>query len=424
MSRMTKNYCRLYESARGKPDEERAFWTDVQADFEKRNVSPRDFSIRGLFEGMIFDSHGDRCGKEIIESWLPEGGHSLAQLEEASGNAGVVTTSAFSNITGQIVYNEVMAAWNNPAFIADQLVTTVNTSFLDGEKIPGISVAGDMAEAVAEAQPYPLTGLAESWIETPRPVKRGHILPLTREVIIADRTNVLLDRAASISNTMAMNKEKRILDLVMGVTNTWRRNGSAATATYADSTTAPHDFDNVITENLLDYTDIQAAIALFNAMTDPDTGEPIIVTASQLLVSSAELYTARFIVNSTEQRLATASAANVTIGANPLNALGMGGVVVGTPLQILSSPYVDQRVTASIASGLGLPSALEATNWWIGDFKKAFRYMQIWPASVDTLPSNSMWEFTNDIVRAWKISEFGVGAVIEPRYVVMSTAAS
>jgi len=415
MSRLTKHYCRLYEESvkSPKPEERQKFWNDVAADFAQRNVTPRDFSIRRLFETFVRDAHGAACGREIIESWVPDGGHSLASLEEAG--MGAVTTAAFSKISGQIVYNEIMDAWNNPAFIAPRLARNVTTTFLDGEKIAGISAVGDDAEAIAETQPYPLTGITQAYVETPRPVKRGHILPLTKETLIADRTNVLLDRANTIANTMAMNKEKRVVDCAIGATDTWKRNGSTATATYANLATAPHNFDNLAENNgLADYTDIENAMLLFDAMTDAETGEPVVVDANQLLVSANLLYTARRIVNATQIEFsgaATTSSPN-TWSANPLRNPNMGAAQMMSPIEILSSPYVSSRMYTEFSL---------YTTWFIGNFMKAFRYMEVWPLSSEQLPANSDWEFRYDIVRAWKVSEFGVPAVVEPRYVVKCT---
>lgn len=414
-SRITRRYAQLYETAHRKPEDERKFWNDVKADFKKRNVTPSDFSIRNLFEFFVRDSQGHPCGKEIIESWVPDGGYSMSQLEESG--VGAVKTSAFSNITGQIVYNEILDAWNQPGFIADRLARTVPTQFLDGEKIAGISNVGDDAETVGEGQAYPLSGVTEAYVETPRPSKRGHILPLTRETIIADRTNVLIDRAQTISTSMRINKEKRVIDTAIGATTSWKRNGSTATATYSDSTTVPHDFDNLLDQDLVDYTDIEAAMQLFNQMTDPETGEPISLTVQQLLVSDALLYTARRIVNATEVEQGSISATVPrTVSPNPLNDPNLAGTRVSMPIEILSSPYVRSR-----ASNVGT-ATYDEDDWYFGDFMRAFRYMEIWPLSTMQLPSNSLWEFQNDIVRAWKVSEFGVPAVIEPRYVIRSSS--
>lgn len=417
MNQLTQKYARLYQTAK-KVHEEQKFWDDLDADLEKNNVSPRDFSIRGLFESFVIDEQGNSYGREIISSWLPDGGITMAHVEEAG--MGAVTTAAFTRITGQIVFNEVMSAFENPAFIAGQLGRTVPTAFLDGERIAGISSVGDDAEAIGEAQAYPLTGVTQAYVDTPRPIKRGHILPLTREAILGDRTNVLLDRAASIGNTMGMNKEKRMVDQALGVNNTWKRNGSTATATYNDSTTAPHDFDNQETSNgLTDYTDLEKAMLLFDAMTDPENGEPIVIRSTVVIVSAADLFSARRIINATTiEQGAISAAIPRTVSPNPLNDPNFGGAQAPSPFQILTSPYVATRITSS-SSG---DNTIAPNTWYVGDPMKAFRYMQVWPMSTTQLPSNSMWEFQNDIVRAWKVSEFGVPAVVEPRFMVKNVA--
>ena len=66
--------------------------------------------------------------------------------------------------------------------------------------------------------------------------------------------------------------------------------------------------------------------------------------------------------------------------------------------------------------------AADAKKWWfIGDFRKAFAYMENWPITVTQSPANSEAEFNQDIVVRFKASERGAAAVINPRYVVKST---
>ena len=61
--------------------------------------------------------------------------------------------------------------------------------------------------------------------------------------------------------------------------------------------------------------------------------------------------------------------------------------------------------------------------WFIGDFRRAFAYMENWPITVTQSPVNSEAEFNQDIVVRFKASERGAAAVINPRYVVKSTGA-
>ena len=72
-----------------------------------------------------------------------------------------------------------------------------------------------------------------------------------------------------------------------------------------------------------------------------------------------------------------------------------------------------------VASGV---AAADAKKWWfIGDFRKAFAYMENWPITVTQAPLGSEAEFSNDVVLRFKASERGAAAVLNPRYVVKCT---
>jgi hypothetical protein len=72
-----------------------------------------------------------------------------------------------------------------------------------------------------------------------------------------------------------------------------------------------------------------------------------------------------------------------------------------------------------IAAGV---AAVEAKKWWfVGDFRKAFAYMENWPITVTQAPINSEADFNNDILLRFKASERGAAAVINPRFVVKCT---
>jgi len=379
---------RLYEAAKSDGTPER-FFDDFQTNLEKKEIKPEDYSIRELFESFVED------GRELVDSWNPRRGGGVTLME--SGNA--IDTAAFSNITGQIVYTRVIQAFEDPSYIGDQLVETVQTQF-NGEKIAGIGRLGDAAQTVDEGGLYPTIGTSEEWIDTPATTKRGFIVPVTKEAIFFDRTGLILDRAREVGQFAALNKEKRILDTVLGITTSYRRNGAAAIATYQAST----PFINVKSTNaLVDWTDIEDAELLFDALTDPNTGEVINVVPDTLIVPTALKYTARRIVRATE----------VQYNKGGYNASSdVGRTVSANPLQdynILTSRLVKSRTSS-------------ATTWFIGNPKKAFRYMQNWPITVVQAPNNSEAEFTQDIVARFKVSERGVPAVIEPRYMVKCTA--
>lgn len=363
---------------------------------EKKELTPHDFSIRTLFETCVPD------GKELLETYGPHDG-GLVHLVEA----GAVDTSLFKNVSGQVVYTEVLNGYEQPAFIGDKVCRTVPTKF-DGEKIPGITQIGDNAGVVREGDPYPRAGVAEDWLETPQTTKRGMVVEITKEAIFFDRTGILLERANKVGEWMGVNKEKRIIDVVIGVTNNWKPQ-STSTNTYSNST-GLHSFDNLANSNALaDYSDINAAQQLLEAITDPWTGEPVIISATQLLCTTALAYTARAIINATqvEQNPNSNSGTAMTINYIPPMAL------INQNIEIVTNPWVLARMTAGSVTN---------TNWYFGDFRKAFVYMENWPITVVQAPANDYDEFERDIVAKYKVSERGVAAVYDPRYAVLNAA--
>ncbi len=376
--------------AEGRGDE---FWDVMESRLATKNLKPDDFRLRKLFEHFVPQ------GREIIDSWDPRegGGRNGAQLLESG-----INTGSFANIVGQIVYTTVMDAFEDPVFLAPKLARHVPTRF-DGEKIPGVTRQGDQAESIAPADPYPMATIGEEWIETPSTTKRGVIVPVLKEDVFFDRTALVLERAREVSQGMAVNKEKRVIDAVLGVTNQYRKNGAAAIATYGDNS-GSHDWDNLAASNALtDYTDIDNTLQLFDGLVDPNTGEPIIVHANQILVTRSKLLTAFNILHSTEFR--TVASSNTTIHRNPLANLDT--------FELLTNQYVGSRLSA--ASGA-------QTTWHVGDFQNAFWYMENWPITSVDAPPNSEMEFTRDIVARFKVSERGAIACREPRRVVKCTA--
>jgi hypothetical protein len=390
---------------------EKVLQEEMQDIFWENRDQRADLSMRHLMECTM----GREAAREVWQD-LADGPIESSLLME---NELAVDTSAFASITGQIAYTEIKSQFMNPDLIGRNLCTMRTTNFLDGEKIPGISIPSDDFTAIGEAQPYPWVGVGEEYVESPRPVKRGATIGVTREVIIADRTGVLLDRVGQIGKAMAINQEKRILAGVTDTgTATYKRNGNAAVATYSTSSTSTHPFINQASNALQDYTDIENVFLLFDAITDPITNEPIMVGAMDLLVPSALGMTADRIRNATQVsygRYTDASHVDAaqsgalreiaTIGSNPLSSTTLKGrAQVGN---VYSSAYV-KNATSS------------ASTWFAGNFKQAFKYLSVWDVEVTQVP-NSSELFLRDILFALKCGEFGAFFSYEPRYVVKCT---
>ena len=177
----------------------------------EKKLRPEDFSLRDLAESLVPD------GGEWVRLLDPRAGGGVNLLESGQG----VDVTAFLNIAGQVIYSKIMEAYTQEAFVVSKLVDTIPTR-LDGEKIPGVTVPDGGAEAIRPGMPYPNVGFGEDYIETPSTTKHGLIVPVTREAIFFDRTNLVLSRAAEVGEVLGLNKEKRLVDLVIGATNNYK----------------------------------------------------------------------------------------------------------------------------------------------------------------------------------------------------------
>jgi hypothetical protein len=354
-----------------------------------RHLRPEDFSIRDLAEALVPD------GREWVRLLDPRAGGRVV-LREADG----VDVTAFQNITGQLIYSTILDAYQQEAFIASKLVGTIPTK-LDGEKIPGVARVDDNVDEVAPGMPYPHLGFGEDYIETPSTAKHGFIVPVTREAIFFDRTHLVLARAAEVGEVLALNKEKRILDVVIGATNPYKSNGSSHN-TYQ---TASPWINTIATNELVDWTDVDAAEQLFADMLDPNTSEPVLVRPTTVLVTPAYRHAAHRVFKAAEIAFTATGAETQTTAPNPLASYG-----------VFDSRLMYRRI---IASG---ELAADAKKWWfIGDFRRAFAYMENWPITVTQSPAGSEADFAQDIVVRYKASERGAAAVLNPRYVVKCT---
>jgi hypothetical protein len=379
---------------------EEKVYEHVAANFREKRLKPEDFSIRDLFEELVPD------GRELVRSFSPRKGGGFVNLTEA-GDA--VNSAAFSNITGQIFYNKILESYAQEEFVFSRIVPTVPTD-LNGEKMPGIGELGDQAQVVGEGQAYPLAGTNEDWIETPQTTKRGFIVAATKEAIFFDRTNLLLRRCGEVGKSLGLNKEKRIIDCVVDENSTAHRYKWRDTTYATYQTTSP--WDNVAASNaLVDWTDIDAAEQTFAGILDPNTGEPIIVTGNTIITVPALRATVARILNATNVSLqaggfATSGDLFRTDSPSPIGAheFSIGGYKWAGSRQLAARMATD-------------------TSWFLGDPAGAFAYMENWPVTVTTAPSNSEAEFTQDIVVRYKASERGAATTIDPRLMVKCTVA-
>lgn len=359
----------------------------------EKKIRPDDFHIRALFEAIVPE------GREMLMEYGTGGfGSETRELLEA----GAVVSSQFSNITGQIVYQKVLEGYQNEEFVFTPLVDEFTSNVIGMEKVAGIGGIGDESEIVFESQPYPLVGPVEDYIEIPEARKRGHICPLTWEAVFADRTGQLLKQAGDVGYWVGYAKERRVIDSIVD------ENGGAVSAalgghryfwrgtSYATYQTAT-PYDNVTTANaLVDWTDIEGAELTLSRITDPNTGTPILIQPTHIIVTKQLEYTARYIVQSTSMNIHTGGYAT----SGTLSEY-RGGTLI-PKYQIATSRLLETRMATD-------------TDWYLCNPKKAWGYKVIRPLKVDQAPANHPDEFSRDIVNQWKASEFGAAFTLDPR---------
>lgn len=371
---------------------------------EKKELRPTDFSIRDLFESLVEN------GRELAYHMQPHKASRWHLLE-----AGSVDYSHFSNITGQIFFTMVKESYTSEEFVFSKLIPTKPSTILDTEKVPGIGDMGDQfANALEEGQAYPHLGVVEDYIEIAAKRKRGGIIAVTKEAIAGDKTGNLLDRCQKLGFFLGLNKEKRLIDATIdgnsgaasitagGHRYHWK---GTSYATYQAST----PWANAATTNALaSWENVQNAELKLAAMTDPYTGEPIMIQPTHLIVPPDLKHTAYRIMQATDVRTAAggfATSGNLQqyYAPSPLD-----------PYQVISSRLFKARMTAA--------SQTAASTWYFGNPAKAFGYFSNWDIVTATQGAGSEDEFNRDIVMKFKASERGAAATLEPRLMVKATS--
>lgn len=311
-------------------------------------LKPEDFSLRDMAESLV------PGGREWVEMMAPRSAGGVSLLEAGDG----VDVTAFLNVVGQVIYAKILEAYQQEAFVISKLVDTIPTR-LDGEKIPGIGPIGDEATEVGPGMPYPHVGFGEDYIETPSTAKHGLIVPVTKEAVFFDRTNLVLARAAEVGEVLGLNKEKRLIDLVIGVTNNYKWKGTIYNTYYASGDGGPW-VNELAGNELVDWTDVDAAEQQFADIIDPTSGEPVLVEPNTVLVMPAYRHAASRVFQAGQLSYTASGAATTTWLPNPL-----------ARYRTVESRLAYRRI---VASG---EAAEAAKKWWfLGDLRRAFAYME------------------------------------------------
>lgn len=406
-----RNLRRMIDSAKrdqkaGRIDDYREYIKDQMRFQFTEGLKPNEYGLRDLFANLV------PSGNEMLMDWEQRSESGMPVTESASA----VTTADFALIAEQLLFTTVMDSYNLASLVGNQLVSPFESTIQESEIIPGVAVAADEFDTpIPEGKPYPLVGLQPSTIRLPAAEKRGRILHVTREMIIRDRTGLLLQRADSLGDALGINKEKRILDTVIGADPSYVRKDEAR-ATYADSAAGTNmAFDNLATEILTDFTDVRLLDEQFNAISDPDINEPLDIIPTAILCGRDLSWQALSVVRNVQVREGNITAAPAIQGINEGNRIPF-------PLNVISSEHLIRRLIARNGDG-GLTSGtrdLANAHWWFGNFPKAFVYKEIWGMFSEHAPLNNEEQFGSDVWFRLKVGEYGVPGIREPRVVIRS----
>lgn len=365
---------------------------------ESQSMAPEQVSLRALYAGLVGDDG----------QMLMRGAKFVAEVMEDGGTA--IVPSAMANVSAYnaaalgLLEAKFLEVYNRPTFIAPLLAETVPTDKIQ-EKFIGISTVGDVAEERKPGNRHMRVNLSERYVTTPINVNRAVAVDVTREAVMFDRTRELLTQAEKSAEVFVLRKEYIVLDTFLGVNNTYNYNGTNYN-TYATSGNWVNDVSNP----LVDWTQINAALQLFSGMTDQETGEPIDVEPHDILMMPSGYLTARGILRYTEIQRRTNSTAEIGIGANPLGDFQFN--LIGSP----TYPYAMRRLTAS--DGLNQSVTNAQQYWWIGDFQRAFVYTQNMPLTIQRATASDYEMADRGLVFSMFADEMGNCGVRDPRFVV------
>lgn len=404
-----REFVEWFEQGLGLRDERGRRVYDVQKgrdvlESKGRKFRPEDLSLQDLAMG-ITGLYGAGL-KNALESCARGRGAGYVDVLESGGTA--VTPTQFANIS---VYNaavaglleaKVLEVYDRPEYIGDRLAKTIPTRKRT-EKMIGLVESDAVDVERKPTKPHARVTIGERYQETPETKNRGLAIEVAVESVMFDETGLVLQYAEKVTERVRLRKEKALIDMVLGVTNNYNYGGTAYN-TYL--TTGA--WVNVKASNpLVDWRDVDEAMQLFADMTDPENNEPIVITARQLLVMPQKVMAVGNVLNATEYR--------TQIGNGDGQVTRIGGNPIAGGFELLpTSPWLYRRAV----DGLGLSADNAAGLWFLGDFQKAFAYMENFPLTITRAAPSDYEMADRRLAAAIFIDEMGIPAVIEPRYVV------
>jgi hypothetical protein len=388
--------------------------------------SPEDVSLRTLARAIV-SPYEEEVAVAMHQSATASMMHPFHAMEAATD----VVPSQFANISA---YNSaviglfearILAAYNKPKFMLQQAIETI-PSKLRSLKIMGVSNIGDVAKVREPGMSHSRANLSERYVQTPDTVNYASSVLVTREAELFDITGQVMKQADSVGESLALRKEYQIVDCVLGVTNTYKYNGTTYNTYQSAATdTAGGNFINLLTQNTIASSNAWDAfnnvLQAWTGMVDPETGQPISLEGFDVLVMPSQAMLAKQALEAGEV-MRTANALTGTSfptdfykSINP--ARGMFRLLGGAD-QSMIYPYAYARVIAP--DGLALSGNTAKKLWFAGDFKKAFNWNENLPLTIRRANINDFVMADQGLVLGVFADEMGVAGVSDPRYVIES----
>lgn len=343
----------------------------------------------------------DVClGKHAAESRLRAWGQRAGWVGEATE---AVDLSAFRSVMQANIGAVMDAAYEDSGSVVDQLIGTdpdeTGMDPLAPVRHPVAGVASDPPRDVAPATEYPRTGFGPNYIETPIPDKVGLVAVCPLEWVMANRNRRFINEAEEVVRKVRVEERKRKLRVVLGIVNNYKRNGTSYN-TFLTSGDRVNRLTNFVVAS--GPVELDRLAQLFNAMTNPFTGEPMDVDVSGILTVRGNVFRLREMLGAQLTRV-TAGSEQVEAPVPPFDFEG----------PVLTDRYVYNLLVAE----RGLSANVAATYVQIGDFQRAYKWREVEPFyRREVGPNDESWppHFFQDVVYGVKARFWGCAYVADP----------
>jgi hypothetical protein len=300
-------------------------------------------------------------------------------------------STLFTKATGALINKKVRDGYEMAGGVADSLVTTVPSN-LKTETLVGFT-GQDSLEEVLELQHYPSGGMQEIYF-TATNKKYGKIIGVSEECIKFDQTGQILSQAARIGEKARIKKEQLIIEGIDVAINT------------TDPIFKPLGADAILYKSTARTTLAQGGKGGANAVTGYADIDDAALNA--IMTMAAEQY--------------DENGDYINIGIQGWNILcpwelyKTAWEVVQTPLTPFSNDNA-KNFWQSKFIPVWSPFLTTSTVWYVGDFKKDFIWLEVFPLQVQRLMRGTDVEFTRDMVAAFRVRFMGAPMAIDYRHV-------